>query len=1202
MKFKSITLQGFKSFPERTTISFHDGITAVVGPNGSGKSNITDAIRWVLGEQSAKALRGARMEDVIFNGTQSRRPLSFCEVLLSLDNTDGQLNSPYQELEIRRRLYRSGESEYAINRQRCRLKDISELFLDSGIGRDGYSLVGQGRIDEILSPRGEDRRLVFDDAAGIAKFRLRRREAEQKLERTEQNLQRVQDIQREIETHIKPLEKQAQKALEARALNSEYSDLDQARLFNELCDLSTEIEKRSADFAAAQAELKEQSAKREAFIADNSRSLEAMQTLREEIKALQLTIESQKRELDQLDHEMRFTENNRDHAKQRAEELAADLERESLQLDRLATELETAKSNQNSESELELKRRNYETLELERKTLECEHRELREALELELANERGLQTQKYEISGRIQSYELEIRELQSREAREQSDAQRYQAQATELRQAREAKAAELDALSNQLEIKQQSLSEARDQLASEADLLKQIDAQRAKRMAESRELEYRLRALSNTIENNEGYYASVRALMDSLKNGELKKYRESVPGPLADLMVVEAKYEKAIEVAIGGNLQNIVVNTEHLARELIAHLRRHRLGRVTFLPFDGLSLRRIDSDQLTRLSRIDGYLGRAEDHVEIDSSYRIALEYRLGRILIARDLEAGQAISKASDRRYLVVTLDGDSIAAGGAITGGEQRQQRPGLGLIERRREYQDLQNKYAQLELSLAEDSKSYELAESRYLNSVKKVNELDGELENMARELRGEEAQQEFVRGEEERIKARLASYSDLNFAEDRKRIEAALVSERELLRKHDEVLLQSSESQKQISFRISGVTEKLESVQSAFESASLSFQLERREQERKLELITRLESELDTLRERQRFHQAEAHAMELKIQEADKRLGELAAKRPQTEEMIGSKLNTLSDLDLRYQQAETENSKFIEKLETLNELENRLSREEIRLEQGLENSKRRRDQALNELWENYQLTWKDREHRDLSHYDPAKTRKRLKQIRDQLREIGPVNENAPEAFEELKERYAFINKQYEDILAARVDLDQVLASISKEMRVQFESSFEFIQREFNSVFCELFGGGYAELVLEGDDALEANIQIRVSPPGKRMQNMLLLSGGERCLAAIALLFAIQRLKPSAFCVLDEVEAALDDANIFRFSDYLNRYAEDTQYIIVTHRKGTMEAADRIYGVSMPEKGISKILSIRLDGHDDAPEIAALTKSLN
>lgn len=1188
MKFRSMTLQGFKSFPEKTTIEFHDGITSIVGPNGSGKSNITDAIRWVLGEQSAKTLRGSRMEDVIFSGTASRRALGFAEVTLVMDNSDGALDTPYEEVEVRRRLYRSGESEYALNKSRCRLKDIVELFMDSGIGRDGYSLVGQGRIDEVLSPRSEDRRMIFDEAAGISKFRSRKEEADGKLLRTEQNLQRVQDIQREMELHLKPLEAQARKAEQSLRLKKRFECLDRARLFEEIALTKKGVKESTERYNTAARDFAEKQSEREAFVARNEEAKSRLQNLAAERDRARENKEFLQREILRLEQEIQFGDSELLRAERHLRETADDLLREDARLEELRARLtavtettasgealaEVRKALETTEKALAAAEADFRGAQIEEETLREEQRHL-EQEQLQLESRRNEKKRALSLMGEMDTALAAYREEASARRRK-------------VRSEIEEKTATLRLLEEEGRAEAALFSKRQDQLRDLEALAEAREERRRGHLAELRDLEYRLRSLIALAERNEGYQQSVKSLLQDLEKGKIAVKKEAVPGPLANLIQVEERYEKAVDTALGTHLQNIVTRDEKTAETLILYLREHRLGRATFLPTSELQSRPPEEQWLRRAAAEPGFLGLASDLVCCEDEIRPCVQYRLGRVFVAEDLPSARSLSRALERRFQVVTTEGDSIAPGGAMSGGYKSKNSQGLGLLERQRERLALEKRLRELHEELEKLREQDEAereerlrCEEQFRLSEEKCAELHRAELALRAEISAGEKQMEAEENQEE-----SAAREEIRQREKEEE-EAALRLTEEFLQQGERKIREIRGKLETYLARTKAARETLDTLREERTAKQVAFSLKEDELRRRREEKEKTRLEYETS-ERILFRKKEQQEQERR--EADELKARLTLKR----KLLSEQKEKADEACARWEkaeaccrEAEAGNQHFLRDLSALLREQEGLQAEVLRLEHRLKQLENEELEKLNALWEGYQLTYFDRDSVPIpENFELQAAKKELRDLKLQLAEIGPVNEHAVEEFAELQTRCSFIRQQHDDILAARVDLERLIHSLSEEMRAQFSESFRFINEQFNEVFRELFAGGQAELILQGEDLLTAEIQIRVCPPGKRMQNMLLLSGGERCLAAIALLFAIQRLKPSAFCVLDEVEAALDEANIFRFVSYLQNYAKKTQFIIVTHRKGTMEAADRIYGVSMPEKGISKVLSLNLE----------------
>lgn len=1188
MKLISLDIHGFKSFPEATHIKFHEGITAIVGPNGSGKSNISDALLWVLGEQSVKSLRGGKMQDLIFSGTSQRRPLSYAEVVLTLDNSDHQLPLEYETVQICRRLYRSGESEYEINQQKCRLKDVIDLFLDSGLGKNGYSLVGQGRIDELLSARPEDRRMIFDEASGISKYRKRKEEAEKKLAHTEENLLRIQDIQRELSKQLHTLEKQAEVARKYLTLNAQLSSLDQKRLFFELQryvavsgELEDNIKLLSADIAVKQQE-------KDSYLAANSQFQTRQEVLKNELDLAETQANELFLALQDAEKQLELIAlNEQQLSKNKEEKLAilAALQAEIDQAQALALQqteqIQTLERQVSEQTEVFLAKReslgsNLQKVAEAESLWQSENNKLsrlkqdywstHESLAKLQAGKAAL-----EAALKVQLEAVQQLKLQAhKKAEELSAAQKSATQAENLQA--ELKAA-LNTTINAYNYSRSKLQE----LKKESDALEATQATAA----------YKLRTLQAASENYEGFNQSVKQLLKYIKQRRLYTANE-VYGSLADLISIDKEYAYAIDTALGQAIQNIVTNTATTAAELIEILKEQRFGRANFLPLDNLKVNVIDARTLAEYKRLPGFLGLACDLVQVDPAYKAAVDYRLGRILVVKDLATARTLAKLCDRRYQIVTLEGDQISVGGAMSGGEKKQNSTTLLLIERQQEIVKLQADLEKHEAALAELTQAYRSEQQVFASAELALATAKDKLEAARLEQLSQAQTAKQIAEQYQLLEAQLAEK------------EAAYAAEQSAFANSHSSLVKSLEEhaaqEKKLASLEAELTEQRQTLNKQLAQGSEVQQLIHKEELALNELKNELKLQKELLATtKQQISANEAKYQDnrllLTLSDTDsaaviKEQERYSALQSEYKKTLAKANDKVQKLKNELNELEKGNADAFAKLNEIHAVLSRLEGQLLRAQAQAEKEEQKRKNLLQELYENYELSLHDLPSEPITDYVPQRDMKTINNLRAEIKLLLPVNVQAIEQYDELKERYEFIEQQRMDVISAKKELDALISRTTEAMQELFNSSFAVIKENFQDIFAKLFGGGQAEIYLdEKEDVLLGNIEIRVCPPGKRMQNMLLLSGGERCLTAIALLFAIQQLKPSAFCVLDEVEAALDDSNIFRFTEFLQLQAKHTQFILVTHRKGTMEACERIYGVTMQERGVSQVLSLAL-----------------
>lgn len=1187
MHLKSIELQGFKSFPERTVIEFHTGMTAIVGPNGSGKSNVTDAIRWVLGEQSVKTLRGNKMEDIIFAGTQSRRPLSYAEVQINFDNTDSSIDLPYNEVSVTRRLYRSGESEYRINKNLCRLRDVIELFMDTGIGRDGYSIIGQGRVDELLSNRSEDRRRVFEEAAGITKLRAQKEETSKRLAKTEENLARVTDIVTELDRQLDPLRKQAAAAQAYLELQGEIKRCELTLAQRQLRQCTDQLDILQKDQANAWAELKEI----EADLAEQSVADAAQADLAQVFEQRQISLEEQQKvwQNDQLALVSRRT---------------AGQERMTALRERLELCRTEAAALEKTLSELSVERTEQLTGKEEAANGLAEIRKKLESLQDKLSDSENIVAV---INRRQQDLRQQAGHLQEEFYACKTLAADANAELKAFEALRERRQNEQDDLNKQLNQLTADGDGAKERVAQatinvEATVAKEKEA--AVDLAEAKETlaktetawqdlinreqqaTFRLKTLSELEKNYDGYQTSVQSLLSP--RGIAPDQRRGIYGAVAELITVPAHLEIAIETALGGALQNIVVAQENDAASLINYLKTHHMGRATFLPLDALQAKTSDQEMLRRACDVRGCLGVAADLVTTDGKLDLLKQYLLANVLVAEDMDVGRYIAKMCRHRVRIVTLEGELFSPGGSLTGGSLQQKRPHL--LGRTRELKDLQSElanYPRQKEALQKDLKEYK---SEMINSGQNLANAQQERQDAEKEYILATAGSEEIEKQLRNSRAKLAEIE----------AESAAQSEREakLAGVRQENLVAAEQKQKELGALQNDLAAEEEKYQAATTDQSEKRQLKQQlkmEEQRLNEIVRQADAWLARLQNQE--NEREMAKQKLR-EETDQIAGEMA----ELEKRAAGLENEAAELEQRQTDLQAAAEKLMEERKEyeaaktawqeerriLRERQNNIRLSAERLSSKVERIEEQRDTLLNNVWETYNVTLLQVKAEDLADDSVATSnlQKSLSQAKEKVRGLGPVNPCAIEELAAVQERYDFLTAQHEDIVRASKSLIGVMNDLQAAMQERFTAGFAQINTNFNQVFNALFGGGKAEVVMEDPtDVLSGTIEIKAQPPGKRLQNMLLLSGGERALTAIALLFAILNLRAAPFVVLDEIEAALDDANVVRFSDYVRQHADKSQFILVTHRKGTMEACDRIYGVTMQERGVSRVLSMQL-----------------
>ena len=1183
MYLKSIEVQGFKSFANKITFEFHNGITGIVGPNGSGKSNVGDAVRWVLGEQSAKQLRGGNMQDVIFSGTETRKPLGFAYVAITLDNSDHKLPIDYQEVTIARRLYRSGESEYLLNGTSCRLKDVNELFYDTGIGKEGYSIIGQGQIDKILSGKPEERRELFDEAAGIVKFKRRKNTAIKKLEEEQQNLTRVNDILSELTRQLAPLEKQAETAKVYLKKKEALKQLDIQMFLVEMARIREQLKAVEEKYEIAQSDLEETCKSFDVTKTEYENLEKELEILETEIQksreqSTQKTLEKQNLEnqIHLLQEQIHSAKQNETQYQERAVALDADIDKrkkeeqgyleEQSQLEEKAAEFSRVQSQaQEAFKEIAIEIHNLE------EAIESGKNEI-----IEILNQRA------SIKGKLQRYDTMMEQISIRKV---ALNQRNLTLRSEV--------AQLDASEEQYKTQKQEIEETIEKLIRQGnrceDQIKKYQAEisRATQQLENEKTAYhreasRLESLKNITERYDGYGNSIRRVMEQKKNVS------GIKGVVADLLKVEKNYETAIETALGGSIQNVVTDNENTAKGMIEFLKKNKYGRATFLPLTSMKNKKTFNNPAAL--KEPGVIGVASDLVQVEAEYEGLANYLLGRTLVVDHIDHGIAIAKKYQYTIRMVTIEGESLNPGGSLTGGAFKNN---SNLLGRRREIDELHENVEKLKLNI----EKLQAALEEHRNKRNHFRDEAGRIQ--------ESLQEQYI--QENTVQMNLNSMSDKRAEikqgyENLKRENAELEKQtKEIEENSQSIQLEMEASASQESALEKSINEKQEELESRKkQETDISKELEKSQLEgagitsRKgfiQENLRRIKEELESL-----TNQKEAlfAGMEEGKEEALKKETEIVKIRQEIELAAKEEeedREKLQEALLKKEKMTQEHKAFFSKRDELSARMNLLDKESYRLLGQKEKLEENQETQVNYMWEEYEITYSQAL---IDMPDELQERAEIKDaisnMRSEIRQLGNVNVNAIEEYKELSERHTFMKTQHDDLVQAEETLQGIINELDTGMRRQFEEKFGQIRIEFDKAFKELFGGGKGTLELdEEEDILEAGIRIISQPPGKKLQNMMQLSGGEKALTAIALLFAIQNLKPSPFCLLDEIEAALDDSNVTRYAKYLHKLTKNTQFIIITHRRGTMTAADRLYGITMQEKGVSTLVSVDLIEND-------------
>ena len=1178
MVLKTLEIQGFKSFPDKTALNFGKGITAVVGPNGSGKSNISDAVRWVLGETSSKSLRGSKMEDVIFGGTSARKPLGFAQVQLTLDNSDASLKDKGEIVTVSRRYYRSGESEYKIDGENVRARDIRELFMDTGLGSDGYSMVGQGKIDSIISQKNEDRRELFEEAAGISLFRHKRKDANRRLDQAQENLVRLLDILGELESRVEPLRKQSEKAQKFITLSDEKKTLEIGvwvnkinRFTSELREQEHKIDAANASYDICEKELKDI----ENEIEEIAQKTVSINTQIEQIRAGSKAYEEEALRKDGEASVLQTTLNHNNETIERLKNDIGDVDNTNLSIDAQIEEKNEFIAK--SEKDIELKKQELKEVTDEMNNLLSSNEEFSKltvelnqkitALTLKLSDCRVKCSQALTSAEQIKSRQSVVDDSI---AQGKKDLEEIEAKKSESEE-------KLNALQSRIDENNNSMQGYKIKLQTKTDKADKLKAELEKANAEFNQKQQKARMLLDLEKNMEGFSGAVKAVMKQAQSKALS----GVHGPLSSLITVDNEYSVAVEVALGAAMQNIVVGNEADAKRAIYYLKNNRVGRATFLPISAIKARNLDEHGLDDNL---GFVAIASDLVECKAEYKNIISNLLGRVVIVEDMDCAIGIAKRYSNRFKIVTVDGQVINPGGSMTGGSQSR---GAGILSRGNMIDELNAQAKELE-------KACEDIKTKYKTALEEANFALAELQGAEADL--QQAKEEFIRaqGEHKLVSEKYDLLSSqLNILVNEKNNSKSRIEEFEKEAKSGEEKIKEIENEIKLNEteleKTSGNASEINAKRDEFRAKSEQINLElvtlaKDNESAKLsveELNFRKNSQSDrvkTIQDEIAQIEDKNKSLLISINEIKAQVNDLRVKAEQSNNDVSEQINQRNELEKRTTELRSE-----EKVK--NQDREKLSGSIVRLDERKLAMKKEYDELNDMLFEQYELTKHEAEALNIQIDDMSEAKRRLHEIKVAIKGLGSINVGAIEEYKEVSERYTFLKEQIGDVEKSKNELLKIIEDLTASMSEKFLSQFNKINEEFKVCFADFFGGGKGELVLEEpDNCLESPIEIRIQPPGKSVQNINLFSGGEKSLAAMALLFSVLKVQPAPFCIYDEVEAALDDVNVERFAKYMRKMTDKTQFISITHRRGTMEEADVLYGVTMQEKGVSKLIELQ------------------
>lgn len=1178
MVLRTLEMQGFKSFPDKTELTFGKGITAVVGPNGSGKSNISDAVRWVLGETSSKSLRGSKMEDVIFGGTSSRKALGFAQVQLTLDNSDGTLKDKGEIVTVMRRYYRSGESEYKIDGELVRRKDIHELFMDTGLGSDGYSMVGQGKIDSIISAKNEDRRELFEEAAGISRFRHKRTDAQRRLDQAQENLVRLLDILGELESRVGPLKEQSEKAAKFIELSEERKTLEIGVWLNKINKFTNDLRDQEHKIDAANASYE---------ICSNE-----LQSIEEEIEQVIAGIAKINTEIEEIRADSANFEEEAVRKDGEASVLEATLKHNNETIERLKNDISLAdEGNITIDTQIEEREQFIRDSAENSKKKNEELQNVSDEMEALVSSNEAFSKITVELNQRITALTFKLTDCRVKCSKAKSSIEEIEARRgtvddnisaieneLEIEGAHKAESEEnLKFLNERIDENNNSMSGYQLKVKNKTDKADALKDKLEKINRELAEKQSKARMLSDLEKNMEGYSGAVKAVM---RQSEAKALG-GIHGPLSQLIQVENEYSMAVEVALGAAMQNIVTSTEADAKRAIYYLKNNRIGRATFLPISNIKGRQLDEHGLDDNL---GFVDIASNLVSCDNKYKEIISNLLSRVVVVDDMDCAIGIAKRYNNRFKIVTLDGQVMNPGGSMSGGSAAK---GAGILSRANTIEELNTQAKKLSEEAEEIAAEFKVALEEANHAAARLQAAEAEFQT---------AKEDVIRaeGEDKLIKDKIASLKNqlsLLASEKENSQERIELLEKEFVDGEKDIAsvqAEIDEAEKQLS----SVSDNAEEVASEREA------LRRKTEELKLQIVS-LDRDAEAAKQAVEELRLRKTTQSSRVKSIEDEIAEIESK---NENLIAGINEIKAEANEFRKKASNSNANVSNQLERRNELEKRstelrvlernkteersnISSELVRLDERKIAMRKEYDELNDMLFEQYELTRREAENLNIVIEDMAAAKRRLNEIKHSIKKLGSINVGAIEEYKEVSERYEFLKEQIDDIEKSKQELGKIIDDLTVSMSEKFLTQFNKINNEFKVCFADFFGGGNGEIVLEQpDNCLESPIEIKIQPPGKSVQNINLFSGGEKSLAAMALLFSVLKVTPSPFCIYDEVEAALDDVNVERFAKYMRKMTSDTQFISITHRRGTMEEADVLYGVTMQEKGVSKLLELQ------------------
>ena len=1194
MYLKSLEMQGFKSFPDKTKLAFEHGATVIVGPNGSGKSNISDAMRWVLGEISSKSLRGSKMEDVIFGGADSRKPMGFAEVSVTFDNTDteNRLDAPYDEVIVTRRYYRSGESEYFINKRAVRLRDIYELFMNTGIGREGYSIIGQGKIAEIISRKSEDRRSIFEDASGIAKFRHKKTESERKLAQTEDNMTRINDIFVEISAQVGPLEKEAEKAKRAielletkKKVDVQLWFFDTERYRNDIARIESLYKQSSFELAAVEDAIA-------SFEAQRDHLTEISQSNRCESERLLTLIREQTDKNHKLESTYRVNENDALHIQSlidasgdAKDQIRASIDAQNREIEGHLARIEQIKG------EAKLKFREHDEAEDEIARIEGEIDRLEKEIDVAFADMRTLESEQMQLKVRLSVIENAKSTDNDKNDTLVSEMKEYARIDDELTKSQKATERTVNDYNEDIARSDEKISELGESLDRTLQQKAGLDEELTAKKLLLRSTRQRIDTYKAMDDQFEGYNNSVRFVMKTYSEGKLVGADGTsvgkIHGPVSKLISVEDKYVVAVETSLGASIQNIVVENESVAKAAMLCLKKNEQGRATFMPLTAIKAPTI-SKELKDASGYRGFIAFADDLVSTKSEYMNIVSYMLGRIAVFDNIDNATEMAKSLGYKVRAITLDGQQINVGGSFTGGSVKH---GQSILSRAGEVKKLEEECKKIEVSISKLSETHKSLTASIEKAEREIGALEDRKKIIALMAGSENTKLQQINAKIDANRTLMEKLQEDydNIVRMRERYEEDFVTLTEQIAAYDEKISAIAEIRSDKDVERNALADKKDELSGALTAIYIRINELQKDIETENLLIEKNREHIEALK-------SDIEGQDEKVKEYRDRLVALEEERHVNREKLSEGEAALAALNEERARLEENGTEYERKINAVNaKIKEKTSQKDILFrensinENKLTNLKNDYDKLSSKLWDDHELTRNqamELGYEEITAEERPALAKLQTECRNKLRAIGNVDLDAVNKYKEVKERYDYMDKQIRDLTASKVELEKIISQLDGEMKTSFIESFNKINENFNRVFCELFGGGYAELQLtDPEDVLNCGIEIKAAPPGKIIKNLMQLSGGEQAFIAIALFFAVLQVNPSPFCILDEIEAALDEANVSRFSEYIKKYTGGTQFILITHRRGTMESANRLYGVTMPEHGISKILSLNV-----------------